>query len=154
MLCAALLTVISATPDANTIGRIGGDQRSRFPGNGRSPAVQIKLQTPSVCRAQLTHGVAAVNVAASQRFYYVCPNNVRNPHGARKCPDHVGAAIREDVITATIAGFLDDFVLGYDRAAMLQRLLPFPRPARRHGVTPGRPSCASVWPVMRHPRRG
>ena len=69
----------------------------------------------------------------------MCPNNVRTPHGASKCPDHVWAAIREDVITAAIAGLLDDFVLGYDRAAMLQRLLPFPRPTRRHGVTPTGP---------------
>ncbi len=56
--------------------------------------------------------------------YYVCPNNKKNPHGARKCPDHVRAAIREDVITTAIAGFLDQFVLGHDRAAMLQQLLP------------------------------
>ncbi len=56
--------------------------------------------------------------------YYVCPNNTKNPHGARKCPDHVRASIREDVITAAIAGFLDQYVLGHDRAAMLERLLP------------------------------
>ena len=56
--------------------------------------------------------------------YYVCPNNTKNPHGARKCPDHVRASIREDVITAAIAGFLDEYVLGHDRAAMLERLLP------------------------------
>jgi hypothetical protein len=56
--------------------------------------------------------------------YYVCPNNKKNPHGARKCPDHIRAAIREDVITAAIAAFLDQFVLGHDRAAMLARLLP------------------------------
>jgi hypothetical protein len=31
--------------------------------------------------------------------YYVCPNNTRNPHNSRKCPDHIRAAIREDVIT-------------------------------------------------------
>ena len=54
----------------------------------------------------------------------MCPNNTRNPHNARKCPDRVRAAIREDTITAAIASFLDDFVLGYDRAAMLTKLLP------------------------------
>ena len=56
--------------------------------------------------------------------YYVCPNNTRNPHGTRKCPNHVRASIREDIITAAIAAFLDEFVLGHDRAAMLARLLP------------------------------
>jgi hypothetical protein len=56
--------------------------------------------------------------------YYVCPNNTPNPHTARKCPDHVRASVREDVMTAAIAAFLDDFVLGHDRAATLARLLP------------------------------
>ena len=56
--------------------------------------------------------------------YYVCPNNTPNPHSALKCPDHVRASIREDIITTAIAAFLDDFVLGHDRAAMLARPLP------------------------------
>jgi hypothetical protein len=56
--------------------------------------------------------------------YYVCPNNTKNPHGVRKCPDHVRASIREDTITTAIAAFLDQYVLGHDRAAMLARLLP------------------------------
>jgi site-specific DNA recombinase len=56
--------------------------------------------------------------------YYLCPNNTKNPHGTRKCPGHQRAAIREDVITTAISGFLDQYVLGHDRARMLHMLLP------------------------------
>jgi hypothetical protein len=41
-----------------------------------------------------------------------------------RCEHHVRTAVREDTITAAIAAFLDQFVLGHDRAAMLQAHLP------------------------------
>jgi hypothetical protein len=63
--------------------------------------------------------------AAPQSYtYYVCPHRPRNPRDHAAAPSHVRAAVREETITAVIAAFLDDYVLGYDRAAMLTVQLP------------------------------
>lgn len=56
--------------------------------------------------------------------YYVCPWRASNPRDLHRCPDHVRAAISEDTITKAISGFLDTYVLGHDRNAMLTVHLP------------------------------
>jgi hypothetical protein len=56
--------------------------------------------------------------------YYVCPRRPGNPRDTRRCPEHVTASLREDVITAAISAFVDQYVLGYDRDAMLAAHLP------------------------------
>jgi Recombinase/Recombinase zinc beta ribbon domain len=56
--------------------------------------------------------------------YYVCPWRESNPRDVHRCEHHVRTAVREDTITSAVAAFLDQFVLGHDRAAMLQAHLP------------------------------
>ena len=54
----------------------------------------------------------------------MCPWRPGNPRDLNRCPGHVRAAIREDTITTAINGFVDQYVLGHDRAAMLHQHLP------------------------------
>jgi site-specific DNA recombinase len=56
--------------------------------------------------------------------YYICPHRRHNPRDHAAAPGHIRAAIREETLTAAIARFLDDYVLGHDRAAMLTAELP------------------------------
>ena len=58
--------------------------------------------------------------------YYHCPYNPSNPRHVAAHPDHPGrsVSIREEVIMAGIAGFLDQYVFGHDRAAMLADQIP------------------------------
>jgi site-specific DNA recombinase len=56
--------------------------------------------------------------------YYVCPWLKSNARDTRRCPEHVRASVREDHITTAISGFLDKYLLGHDRAAMLAGHLP------------------------------
>jgi hypothetical protein len=58
--------------------------------------------------------------------YYHCPYNPSNPRHAAAHPDHQAhsVSIREEIIVAGIAGFLDQWVFGHDRAAMLATQIP------------------------------
>jgi hypothetical protein len=56
--------------------------------------------------------------------YYVCPTRASNPRHAEDHPAHIRAGVREDVFTAALSGFLDQYAFGYDRAAQLARLIP------------------------------
>ena len=58
--------------------------------------------------------------------YYHCPYNPSNPRHAAAHPDQPehSVSIREEVIMAAIAGFLDQYLFGHDRAAMLADQIP------------------------------
>jgi hypothetical protein len=58
--------------------------------------------------------------------YYHCPYNPSNPRHVAAHPDHQArsASIRHETIMAAIAGFLDQWVFGCDRAAMLADRIP------------------------------
>ena len=57
--------------------------------------------------------------------YYTCPHRPANPRHAKTTPaGHIRAAVREETLTAAIAGFLDDHVFGEQRAAHLAAVLP------------------------------
>jgi hypothetical protein len=58
--------------------------------------------------------------------YYHCPYNPSNPRHVAACPGHpaTSVSIREETILAAIAGFLDQYVFGHDRAAMLAAQIP------------------------------
>ena len=56
--------------------------------------------------------------------YYLCPWTPTNPRDVARCPGHARACVREDHLTTAISGFLDKYVLGHDRAAMLETHLP------------------------------
>jgi site-specific DNA recombinase len=57
--------------------------------------------------------------------YYICPHRKNNPRHAQNGPGtHVRAAVREETLTAAVAGFLDQYVFGSGRAAQLAAILP------------------------------
>ncbi|HEY3810493.1 MAG TPA: hypothetical protein VGL49_03580 [Acidimicrobiales bacterium] len=58
--------------------------------------------------------------------YYHCPYNPSNPRHAAAHPDHpaTSVSIRHKTIMAAITRFLDQWVFGHDRAAMLADLIP------------------------------
>jgi len=76
------------------------------------------------CGRRMTGTTRPGRRAGQSYTYYVCPWRPASPRDTRRCPGHVRAAISEDTITTAIAGFLDQFVFGHDRAAMLQAHLP------------------------------
>jgi site-specific DNA recombinase len=58
--------------------------------------------------------------------YYHCPYNPSNPRHVAAHPGHQAhsASIRHETIMAAITGFLDQWVFGHDRAAMLAVQIP------------------------------
>jgi hypothetical protein len=58
--------------------------------------------------------------------YYKCPHNPSNPRQAASRPHHppTSVSVREDLLLAAITGFLDDYVLGHDRAGHLAARMP------------------------------
>jgi hypothetical protein len=58
--------------------------------------------------------------------YYLCPYKASNPRHVALCPDHPATmvSVREDTLIAGITAFLDQYVFGYDRAAMLADRIP------------------------------
>jgi len=59
-------------------------------------------------------------------IYYRCPYSPNNPRHAIASPDHPVASIsvRQDQLLDAVNGFLDDYVLGHERAANLAALIP------------------------------
>ena len=71
------------------------------------------------------HGITRPDRAAAKTYvYYLCPHNPKNPRHAQAHPQHPRTSVNEDIITTALAGFMDDYLLGHDRAAMLQVQLP------------------------------
>ena len=62
--------------------------------------------------------------ASKKNVYYICPHDPKNPRHAQAHPQHTRASVKEETITAALARFMDDYLLGHDRAAMLQVQLP------------------------------
>jgi site-specific DNA recombinase len=58
--------------------------------------------------------------------YYKCPHKPSNPRQAAARPHHPpsSVSVREDLLLAAITSFLDDYVLGHDRAAHLTARMP------------------------------
>ena len=111
---------------AQTVGRDHeGVRDSEVPTTqpGRRYALRSRLHC-SQCGRRMT-GITRPGRRPGQTYtYYLCPWSKGNPRDAHRCAHHVRAAIREDTITAAIGGFLDQFVLGHDRDAMLAAHLP------------------------------
>ncbi len=57
-------------------------------------------------------------------IYYRCPHDAASPRQAAAYPDHGSVSLREDVIMAAIAGFLDQYAFSHDRADLLAAQLP------------------------------
>ena len=56
--------------------------------------------------------------------YYRCPHDPGNARHIAAHPDHGPVSVREDHMISALARFLDQYVFGYDRAALLADLLP------------------------------
>jgi len=69
-------------------------------------------------------GVQPPRLRGDTYTYYVCPTKATNPRHAQGHPGHIRAAISETAITTALSGFLDQYALGHDRAAMLTQLIP------------------------------
>ena len=62
--------------------------------------------------------------ASKKNIYYLCPHDPKNPRHAQAHPEHSRTSVKEEIITAALGQFMDDYLLGHDRAAMLQVQLP------------------------------
>ena len=62
--------------------------------------------------------------ASKKNVYYVCPHDPKNPRHAQAHPEHARASVKDEIITAALTRFTDQYLLGHDRAAMLQVQLP------------------------------
>ena len=91
---------------------------------GRRYSLRSRLHCAQ-CGRRMTGITRPGRTPASNSYtYYLCPGARATPATPTAAPTHVRAAIREETITAAISGFLDQFVLGHDRDAMLARHLP------------------------------
>ena len=62
--------------------------------------------------------------SSKTNIYYLCPHNPKNPRHAQAHPQHGRTSVNEDIITTALARFMDTYLLGHDRAAMLDLQLP------------------------------
>jgi DNA invertase Pin-like site-specific DNA recombinase len=122
------LTDMETWEKAQTIGRERGnsmDPGTRHLGrnSGRLYPYRSKLHC-NQCHRRM-HGTQSATRRSGQKLvYYVCPTQLHKPEDKAKWPGHLRASVREDVLTAKLGEFLDDYALGYDRAARLAELIP------------------------------
>ncbi len=71
------------------------------------------------------HGITRTGRAGATRYiYYVCPHDPKNPRHAEAHPQHARTSVKEEIVTTALGRFMDDYLLGHDRAAMLDIQLP------------------------------
>jgi hypothetical protein len=76
------------------------------------------------------HGITRQGRTGARHYtYYVCPHDPKDPRHAQAChaqayPDHPRTSISDEIIAAALARFADQYLLGHDRAAMLETQLP------------------------------
>jgi hypothetical protein len=129
--CRRKKTAPRAAIDCGAYGRTKNTGKSQRPGQRKIRSVPRDQWTwcryplrsrlhCSQCGRRMTGSTRPGRRKGQCYTYYVCPWRESNPRDVHRCPSHVRAAVREDTITAAIAAFLDQFVFGHDRAAMLQ----------------------------------
>jgi len=89
-------------------------KRTVYPLRARIRCNKCQRRMHGVTRPGRTPGVSKTNI------YYLCPHDPKNPRHAQ----HDRVSVKEEVITAALGRFMDDYLLGHDRAAMLQVQLP------------------------------
>src|ERR1017187_5883402 len=104
---------------------------SRFIVTGSAPASASRTVYPLRARIRCHkcqrrfHGITRPSRKPGQNYiYYLCPHNPKNPRHAQAHPKHGRISVKEEIITAALARFMDTYLLGHDRAAMLQVQLP------------------------------
>jgi site-specific DNA recombinase len=72
------------------------------------------------------HGITRPGRTPTSRknVYYLCPHDPGNPRHAQAHPEHGRVSVKDEIIAAALARFADQYLLGYDRAAMLDIALP------------------------------
>jgi site-specific DNA recombinase len=122
------LTDIDTWDKAQTAGRQHGN--SMDPGTrhlGRTSGRLYPYRSKIFCDQchRRMHGTqSATRRTGVKLVYYVCPTQMHKPEDQVKWPGHVRASLREDVLTAKLGEFLDQYALGHDRAARLAELIP------------------------------
>jgi site-specific DNA recombinase len=110
---------------AQTIGGQRGNVRdletpTRQPGRRYILRSRIRCR---ICQRRMC-GIWRPSTTGSIHIYYTCPHDPANPRHVAAHPDHPHVSIREDTLVAALAGFFDQYVFGYDRAALLAAQLP------------------------------
>jgi site-specific DNA recombinase len=104
-------------------------------GNVRDPEMPARPGRHYALRSRIRHDLCHRRMCGIRRpsgngtaeyVYYLCPYKASNPRHAAACPGHpaTSVSVREDTIVAAITAFLDQYVFGYDRAAMLKDRIP------------------------------
>src|ERR1019366_4381523 len=92
---------------------------------GRRYALRSRIRH-AACKRRMC-GIRRPNGTRTVEYIsYPCPYKAPNPRHAAACPGHpaTSVSVREDTIMAAITAFLDQYVFGYDRAAMLTDRIP------------------------------
>src|SRR5690349_19134749 len=78
----------------------------------------------NTCKRRM-HGITRQGRTGSRHYtYYVCPHDPKDPRHAQAYPDHERTSVSDEIIAAALARFADQYLLGHDRAAMLEVQLP------------------------------
>ncbi len=77
----------------------------------------------NACQRRMCGTVRTSSTGATYT-YYRCPHDPASPRQAAAYPDHGSVMLREDTLMDAIAGFLDQYIFGHDRAALLAATLP------------------------------
>jgi len=104
-------------------------------GNVRDPEMPARPGRHYALRSRIRHYACKRRMCGIRRtsgngpaeyVYYLCPYKASNPRHVAACPDHPATmvSVREDTLIAGITAFLDQYVFGYDRAAMLKDRIP------------------------------
>jgi site-specific DNA recombinase len=122
------LTGMDTWEKAQTAGRERGNSmdpgtRHLGRGSGRLYPYRSKIFC-NQCKRRMHGAQSTTRRPGETLIYYVCPTQLHKPQDQAQWPDHVRASIREDALTAKLSEFLDDYALGYDRAARLAELIP------------------------------
>jgi hypothetical protein len=113
---------------AQTVGRERGNSmdpgtRHLGRGSGRLYPYRSRIHC-NQCHRRFHGTQRATDRPGEPLIYYVCPTAMHKPQDQAKWPGHLRASLREDVLTAKLGEFLDQYALGYDRANQLAALIP------------------------------
>jgi len=115
-----------ATWDAaqTVAGQRGNTRDAEMPTT--QPGRRYPLRARIRCQAcqRRMHGITKRNRQGRPYSYYVCSHDPTNPRLAALYPDHPRVTVREETISAAVAAFIAERLLGPDRKTMLTAVLP------------------------------
>jgi site-specific DNA recombinase len=101
------------------------DAENPTPASARRTVYPLRARIRcNTCKRRM-HGITRQGRTGSQHYtYYRCPHDPKNPRHAEAYPEHTRTSISDEIIAAALARFADQYLLGHDRAAMLETQLP------------------------------